>query len=277
MKSNQSQISWLHWPDGRRAETWSPFIGCSPVGEGCRNCWARREEDTRFRHLGRCGKDWNGKSYSFNTGPMFQGDEALAKPLRWREPRTVFVCPRSDLFHEGVSDGQIRAVWEVMLDTPRHRYVVLTKRPGRMKDVLRRPMAPTLPNVILGVSAWDQASADKMIPDLLATPAACRAVSLEPLLGPVDLWDYIHDLPTDGIPARLDWVIVGGESAKPRRNARPMHPDWVCEVRDDCEAAGVPWYLKQWGEWDHRGELVGTKASGRRLDGLEYLQFPEGV
>lgn len=268
------------------------------------------------------------------TGKVRLNDRALDQPLRWRKSRRIFVCSTSDLFHEGVPDDWIDRVFAVMALNPRHQFQVLTKRPVRARAYLTdsgRPRAieeaagawlgeeaecfvsnwingwsrpretphdhnPAdgtvqrwpLPNVWLGTSIEDQATADARIPHLLATPAAVRFVSAEPLLGPVDLGGYLPDLDCgDG----LDLVIVGGESGP---GARPMHPDWPRALRDQCVAAGVAFFFKQWGEYeadqigpeDARSisfppghvifRKVGKKAAGRKLGGEVWDQMPGG-
>lgn len=239
-------------------------------------------------------------------------DHIVTAPLRWKKPRRIFVNSMGDLFHESVPDEWIDKVFAVMALAPQHTFQVLTKRSMRTREyvipalahrigmaafemvlndhvsnpksqlgsgvVLRGDIphlqAWPLPNVWLGVSAEDQARADERIPDLLATPAAVRFVSAEPLLGPVDFenidivpwldsfrktprpdpdspnWPAIkYDVlrghvkgPDDINQTKLDWIIVGGESGK---YARPMHPDWVRSIRDQCAAAGVPFFFKQ--------------------------------
>lgn len=238
-------------------------------------------------------------------------DRELLKPLRTRTPTVYFVCSRSDLFGEGVQDEWIDRVYAVMALCPQHLFLTLTKRPERQRRWLTTdglkigsgvgaiagrtrgqvvlyeasvkllshgrnwgdagmPTWP-LPNVWSGVSIWDQDSADRLIPDLMATPTARQFVSAEPLLGMVSLnrihesftdegglhteiwescltgrrFDIWSDGDTDGWP-KIDWLIVGGESG-PR--ARPMHPDWARSLRDQCAAAGVPFFFKQFGEW----------------------------
>ena len=279
------------------------------------------------------------------TGKVELVDAALDLPLRWRSPRRIFVNSTSDLFHEKVPDEWIDRVFAVMALAPQHTFQVLTKRPERMRDyflgrrlnfgrasdVLHEMTHPCseddhdwavdqldafdasgrpLPNVWLGTSIEDQATADDRIPHLLATPAAVRFISAEPLLGPVDLTGIAIPRPdlrasvildvlngTGGLvrggPGRIDWVIVGGESGP---GARPMHPDWARSLRDQCKAAGVPFFFKQWGEWEPRRGFacpddlprdgwhhfdpecsmrrVGKKNAGRLLDGREWNDVP---
>lgn len=274
----------------------------------------------------------------------------LEEPLRWKRSRRIFVCAHGDLFHEAAPDAWIDQVFAIMALAPQHTFQVLTKRAARMRayasdpaavrriyeevcdlaletgagvlilpgtDASLAPPGPRifldrwpLPNVWLGVSAEDQARADERIPDLLATPAAKRFLSAEPLLGRIDLTrletfageriDALHGISLDYFDEatrrkpRLDWVIVGGESGP---GARPMHPDLVRRIRDDCDAAGVPFFFKQWGRWslerppegsywhDFRpseetlklGPMmwpVGKTAAGALLDGVEHRAFP---
>lgn len=234
--------------------------------------------------------------------------ERLEQPLRWRKPRRVFANSMSDLFHEAVRFEYVAAVFAVMGAASQHTFQLLTKRPERMveffawldakagvgqgegrdDDLLRlqflassakayaisTPIDPywPLPNVWLGVSVEDQATADERVPWLLRCPAAVRWLSMEPLLGPVDVGRYMGVRHEDewtadgvaitnpdqsladaaGVPfhdpwvAGVDWVVVGGESGD---TARPMHPQWVRDIRDQCADAGTPFFFKQWGEW----------------------------
>jgi protein gp37 len=200
-------------------------------------------------------------------------EDKIMEPLCWRASRRVFVNSMSDLFHERVPDEWLYYILAVVAASPHHTFMVLTKRSRLMLHRIRGSCATAwrecilrtqeslgiaaqvvdwpLPNLWLGVSVENQCAADERIPDLLATPAALRFVSCEPLLGPVDLYTWLPMLeieresrgPNDSY---VDWVIVGGESG-PR--ARPAHPDWVRQIRDQCKAARVPFFFKQWGEW----------------------------
>lgn len=268
--------------------TWNPIVGCSVVSPGCTNCYAMRFAGTRLQHLPK----YDGLTEPSKSGPVWTGKlefdgKALLEPLRWKKPRMVFANSMGDLFHEGCPDEWIDRVFAVMALCPQHTFQVLTKRSGRMREYLgnedtvervgaeRWRMAGPLPalerswplpNVWLGVSVEDQRRADERIPDLLATPAAVRWISAEPLLGPVDLNDLAPPRPLFGpltgycqrhfrhpghcdcpeAQPRLHWVVVGGESGK---GARPMHPDWARSLRNQCEAADVPFFFKQWGQF----------------------------
>lgn len=277
----------IEWTDA----TWNVVNGCSVTSPGCKHCYAMKQAHRVDCRRGLTEKTAGGMVW---TGEVRFNEKVLDQPLRWREPRRIFVCAHGDLFHENVPDGWIDRVFAVMALCPQHTFQVLTKRAARMRKYcsnLRNDDARwfaalqsvrtgegsfalqdahdrlddmgVLRNVWLGVSVEDQARADERIPDLLATPAAMRWLSCEPLLGPVmldrlptkDGWrdvlsgDY-HTGPAvicgePGDPT-INWVIVGGESGP---KARPMHPDWARSLRDQCAAAGVPFLFKQWGAW----------------------------
>ncbi|WP_020580162.1 DUF5131 family protein [Actinopolymorpha alba] len=303
---NQTKIEWTE-------RTWNPVTGCTKVSSGCDHCYA---ETIATRFAG--GKAFP-RGFAVTLHP-----ERLDQPLRWRKPATVFVNSMSDLFHADVPDEYIAKVFAVMALTPQHTYQILTKRPGRMRSLLnserfrvaaametaigyseapRNLFTWPLPNVWLGVSVESQKWADVRIPALLDTPAAVRFLSCEPLLGPVTIHEY-RDRPAD---PTIDWVIIGGESG---HNARPMHPQWARRLRDQCAAAIVPFFFKQWGAWAPVGEgeiaketdlhirrdgyawpitephgakdgtevvmrRVGKSAAGRELDGREWNEMPQ--
>lgn len=286
----------ISWTD----ETWTVVTGCSKVSAGCQHCYAERLAP-RLAAMGKAGytdKPWTAKNASEN---VTLHPERLEQPLRWKKPRRIFVTSMGDLFHEQVPDEFIDRVFAVMALATRHTFQVLTKRPQRMAEYLNARdwqlrvdqqivirflkhsprerdskfvwRGPVLPNVWLGTSVEDQRAADERIPHLLRTPAAVRFLSCEPLLGRVELpclngWDTAHAvkwlgwpiLGTDGI----GWVIAGGESGP---NYRPLDLDWVRSLRDQCLAAGVPFFYKQ--------------ASGPRnemdpyLDGEMWRQMPQ--
>ena len=280
--SANSKIEWTDasWNPIRARNLKTGKIGwhCEHASEGCRNCYA----ETMNRRLG------TGLDFKPGHRPdieIFLDEKMLLEPLRWKKPRMIFVGSMTDLFADFVKDEWIDRVFAVMALCPQHTFQVLTKRAERMRAycttidvaariVLASPSIPQvgrevmifnaiwpLPNVWLGVSAEDQARADERIPLLLQMPAARRFVSLEPLLGPIDLAQLGDHTMTinaftgeashllgmrDRTAGALDWVIVGGESGP---HARPMHPDWARSLRDQCATAGVPFFFKQWGEW----------------------------
>ena len=230
--------------------TWNPVRGCSIVSEGCRNCYAMR----MAHRSNRPGGAYEGLTRIGAHGPTWTGDvrvvrEMLDYPLKLRKPHRIFVNSMSDLFHESLDEIAIGEVFGTMAVAEQHTFQVLTKRPGRMKAILETARVcfdyhEPLANVWLGVSAEDQKTADERIPLLMETPAAVRWVSAEPLLGPIDL----ESVPS--MEGSIDWVVVGGESGP---GARPMHPDWARSLRDQCKAAGVPFFFKQWGKFTDRG------------------------
>ena len=255
-------IEWTH-PPGYRGESWNPVTGCTKVSQGCKHCYAERVFPRAYAATGRRFTD-------VQTHP-----ERLDAPLLRRAPTCWFVNSMSDLFHESVPDEFIDRVFTVMMRTLRHRYIILTKRPARMAAWISGAEARVrtalsemetaeargsgvwspwpLPNVWLGVSAEDQATAAERIPLLLDTPAAVRLVSLEPLLGPIQLLDPPNDIgeprfsylaQVDGEGPRLDWIIVGGESGPA---ARPCDVAWIRGIVRQGQAAGVPMFVKQLG------------------------------
>ncbi len=215
------------------------MTGCTKVSEGCRNCYAERMAKRLVGRYGYPARD--------PFLPTLHSYERLEEPLRWRKPRTVFVCSMGDLFHQAVPTSFILEVWKVMERCYWHRFLVLTKRPERMELLfsalpLGEIVLPMLPNVWVGTSVEDQATADVRIPYLLRCWSPVRFLSVEPLLGPVDLRRVEIG---DRIAAELlDLVIAGGESG-PR--ARPCDVDWLRALRDQCHAAAVPFFLKQLG------------------------------
>lgn len=255
----------IEWTD----TVWNPTTGCNKVSAGCKNCYAERMHK-RLQGMGQAKYQTD-----FNKGVQTWEDELL-KPLSWKKPRMVFVNSMSDLFHEDVPFEFVDKVFAVMALTPQHTYQVLTKRADRMEeyfkmineegdmnrwrlasmDVIDIDWASTdfenfpLPNVWLIVSVENQEQLEKRVPHLLRCPAAVRGFSCEPLLGRLDLRNWLMietdlDGNTRGF-GYINWVIAGGESGP---GARPMHPDWVRSLRDQCQAAGVPFFFKQWGEW----------------------------
>jgi len=295
-------MSKIEWCD----RTINPVVGCTRVSKGCENCYAEKmagrgilQQFPQYQEVNDGGK-WNHQT-------AFVASE-LEKPLRWRKPRRIFVCSMGDLFHESVPDEWIHAVVDVARRCPQHTFQLLTKRPERFAAFfdaypaayVGNPLA--LPsNIWLGVSVEDQATADERIPLLLRVPAAVRFVSAEPLLGPIAIDRYLSDwwhnrnsgVVTDDGPVestgRLAWLICGGESGP---GARPMHPDWARGLRDQCQEAGVAFFLKQNGEFADSGTIpasgvvevapgyemirVGKKQAGRELDGRTWEECPDG-
>jgi protein gp37 len=226
--------------------------------------------------------------------------DRLEEPGKWRKPQRIFVCSMGDLFHKNVKIEWIDQVISEITYDYEHTFLILTKRPLIALNYFNNSFPVTqdevLPNLWIGVSIEDQKTADERIPILLQIPAAKRFVSVEPMLGPVDIKWAISRNRLDigaGFLERgmfspgmetlrpLDWVIAGGETGP---GARPMHPDWVRSLRNQCQAAGVPFFFKHWGEYKEfiyapTGEKillrVGKEKAGHLLDGKEYREFPK--
>lgn len=269
-------ISKIEWTD----KVWNPITGCFPVSEGCQHCYAKRMAN---RLKGRYGYP---KDDPFSV--TFHPDR-LDEPLRWKKPSRIFVCSMGDLFHENIPLEVLKNIFKSMEScATNHKFLLLTKRPQRMVNWFKeyyRPqyigttlIDPNYPDTRIwaGVSVENQRTADERIPILLQIPAAKRFVSVEPMLGAVN----IYPTPMHKGTECLDWVICGGETGP---GARPMHPDWVRSLRDQSQAAGVPFFFKSWGDYieggcglkGHPMHDAGWSRKGRILDDREWNEFPE--
>lgn len=238
--------------------TWNPVAGCTPVSPGCLNCYAARMA-LRLQHMPNgTGHKYAGTAKRARDGrPVFTGKvntdpDSLDLPRTWRLGRIIFVNSMSDLFHESLDPAFIRQVFRVMEECPQHTFQVLTKRPQRVLELAAD--LPWPPNVWMGTSVEDARYIER-VRLLSRVPAAIRFLSCEPLLGP------LPRLPL----ARIQWVIVGGESGP---GARPMQEDWVLQIKDQCEAKRVAFFFKQWGG-------VRKKETGRELGGTTWDGMPE--
>lgn len=234
--ATQSSIEWTE-------STWNPVTGCTKISAGCLNCYAERMAK-RLRAMGQ-------RRYRNGFKVTLQ-PQALDEPYQWKKPRVVFVNSMSDLFHEQIPVEFIQRVFGIMNDNKRHTFQILTKRPGRVCELA--PLLKWSENIWMGVTIENNDYVGRA-DDLRLVNAAIRFLSLEPLLGPVP------DLELDGV----DWIIVGGESGP---GARPMKKEWVLEVKNLCERAGVPFFFKQWGG-------VNKKKAGRMLQGKTWNQYPK--
>jgi len=271
------KTSKIEWCDA----TWNPIMGCTPISEGCANCYAKRHI-ARFAGIN--------KGYPDRPDVVQCFTHRLEQPRGWKGRKRIFVCSLSDLFHEAVPAGFVYKIfWEMAL-CHQHTFLVLTKRPKRAIDLACHMNAHK--NICWGVSVENQARLEERWGAFCQFPSP-RFLSLEPLLGPI----YFDGLPTGSL---IDWVIVGGESGS---RARPCNPDWVRSVRDQCRAMGTPFLFKQWGEWAPESQLpyylgdtpsgqsyfpvkeahgerffrMGKHKAGRELDGAEHLEFPRGL
>lgn len=344
-----TSISWTMGDDGVLGKTWNCIRGCSEESEGCRNCYAKRiaarfsDPGQPYHGLAIMKRTAGGRSIPQWTGEVRMVPEHLADPLRWRKPRRIFVNSMSDLFHEKLTNEQIAAVFGVMGAAKLHTFQVLTKRAKRMREWFEWMLGAggpdlcdltcaaldksgfergcgsafdhleewPLKNVWMGTSVENQEAADKRIPELLATPAAVRFLSMEPLISEVDLdlprcdsceevtpivdvegghgttipWcaehdregSYGHWLHLDG---GLDWVIAGCESGP---GARPCDVSWLRSIRDQCASAGVPFFLKQAVEQLAHSTSTAEHAvaagdgSRRKAGGVIELPYLDGV
>jgi protein gp37 len=269
-----TKISWVRNADGTQGESWNPVTGCTQISEGCDHCWARA-----------MNKRFGGGDFSVKLHP-----ERLDIPLRRKKPTTYFVCSMSDLFHKDVPDDYVKQLLFTMDACYElgHLFLILTKRPERMKNIINSMQwwLKDIPkNIWLGVTCENQARADERIPLLLATPAAKMFVSIEPMLGKIDLRNISYGTyKLDALVreygneetkiscsfgmanlAKLDWVICGCESGAGRR---PMNIDWVRSLRDQCVQANTAFFLKQI-------EIDGKVVHMPELDGKKYAQLPE--
>lgn len=261
---------------------WQLIEGCTKISPACKNCWSLEKE----------------KRFGIPKEVVFH-PERLDRPLKRKKSTSYAIW--NDLFHEDVSFKQIDDVIGIISQCPQHIFIILTKRPKRaleffkwMGNQIKKLGFDSIPsqsnnpfdyysaleNVWIGVTAENQKTANERIPILLDIPAAKRFVSIEPMLGSVDLtqiylqpkkecvthnvlsgipydWDYEQEFPENRIDS-LDWVIVGGESG---HNTRPMHPDWARSIRDQCKEANTPFFFKQWGEWIKVGECGNNEHS----------------
>lgn len=248
--------------------TWNPVTGCDRVSPGCDHCYALTMA-ARLKAMGNVRYQVDGHPVTSGPGFGLQLHRDLVDvPRHWRKPAVVFVNSMSDLFHERIPFDFLAAVFQTMAETPQHTYQVLTKRATHLTRVAGR--LPWPPNVWMGVTVENQAAVRTRARRLLEVPAAVRFLSVEPLLGPVVLDSVLYG-PRDGYASpdsAIHWVIAGGESG-PR--ARPCDLDWLRSVRDQCQLAGVAYFLKQLGGWpDKRGH---EKAV---LDGRRWLEMPTG-
>ena len=232
----------IEWTDA----TWNPVTGCTKISAGCDHCYAERFSE-RFRGT---------RGHPFENGfDLTLRPERLDQPLRWRAPRMIFVNSMSDLFHKDVPDEFISKVCDTMERANWHTFQILTKRSSLMRNFLRRRYGRKSGPVHMwfGVSVEDSGKKSR-IQHLRDAPSGIRFLSIEPLLGRMGKLDL----------TRIDWVIVGGESGP---GARPMRPEWVREIRDQCEERNIAFFFKQWGGFR-------PKSGGRELDGQEYSDFP---
>jgi protein gp37 len=294
----ETKIEWTatRLPDGTALAgyTFNPWEGCQKVGPGCDNCYA---EARNQRFTG--GTNWGPHAPRRRTSAA-----NWAKPLKWNREafqtnirRNVFCASLADVMdnHASILPKWREDLAALIIATPNLNWLLLTKRIGNADHMLRQMFPAGVPkNIWLGATVVNQTEADRDIPKLLAVKArhsiTVAFLSMEPLLGPVDLRSIVPNFVeahfcTIACTARgdeeccmalpsLDWVIVGGESGP---NARPMHPDWAKSLRDQCQTAGVPFFFKQWGEWGHALHMKGVTAVSNAPARKGHVAHPSRV
>ena len=284
---SRTTIEWVARP-GTIPESLNMTSGCTKISAGCRNCWAER---MARRLAGQYGYPERPHHFDVTLHPG-----RLEEPLKWRKPRTVLISGMGDLFHKDVPTPFIADVWKAMYYAQDHTFLILTKRPERMQKVFTTfAKEMLLPNAWLGTTI-ELPEYSYRAQYLRETPAAVRYISFEPLLS--SFADY------PGVLDEIDWCIAGGESGP---GARPMHPDWVRVLRDQCQMTKTQFFFKQHGAWLHESQLVpanegqdmpfwekwcynkaktyrwpdgsisyrvGKTTAGRLLDGREWNEFP---
>lgn len=231
----------IEWTDA----TWNPMTGCTPISDGCKNCYAKK----MAKRLHAMGNHRYRNGFAVTLHP-----DLLDAPLKWKKPRMVFVNSMGDMFHEDIPLEYIQQVFRTMEEADQHIFQVLTKRSSRMLELSSQ--LPWPQNVWMGVTVESGKYAYR-IDNLKNTPAKVKFLSIEPMIGPV------NDLDLEGI----DWVIVGGESG---HNARMIKESWAIDIRDNCIASSVPFFFKQWGG-------PNKKKTGKLLEGEIWDQFPLAV
>jgi protein gp37 len=257
---------------------WNPVSGCTPASAGCANCYARELHNKRHKAYLE-GKMQNCPQYAEPFEKIQLLENRLDQPLRTRTPKRIFVNSMSDLFHPDVPEAFIWRAIEIMFNCQRHTFIILTKHAERMADILTSSAwwnNDTPQNIWLLVSIENQKAADERIPLLLQVPVAMRGVSIEPMLGPVDIeeWLHPHDFVLAGVRISwVNWVICGAESGP---NRRPFNIDWALDLKNQC-VDGVPFFYKQ--GYDHNPS--GPAYTGFKvmplLDGQVWDQMPEPV
>ena len=233
----QTSIEWTEL-------TWNPVTGCTKISPGCKFCYA----EVMTKRLQAMGVE----KYQAGFKKVRIHEDSLNIPYTWKKSKVVFVNSMSDLFHKDVPLEFIQKVFQVMKDNGQHVFQVLTKRADRLAEISH--LLPWSHNIWMGVSVEDDKVLDR-IDFLRTTGARVKFLSLEPLIGP------LPNINLDGI----DWVIVGGESG---HKARPMDPDWVLDIQEQCTTAKVAFFFKQWGGKN-------KKKAGRILEGKTYDEMPE--
>ena len=261
-------MSKIEWTE----KTWNPISGCTKISDGCKNCYAEKMANRL--------KAMNIKGYE-NGFAVTLHPEKLGEPLKRKKPTMYFVCSMGDIFHEDVPFEFIDRIIETVEYSPQHTFQILTKRPEIMKQyfedrllkskkwnwILKNGMPK---NLWLGVTAENQEQADKRIPILLDTPAALRFVSIEPMLGAIEIFSRVTGELQFAGDGSIDWVIAGGETGA---GARPLQCKWVKDIQEQCKVIEVPFFFKKWGKLAQSDKSL---IDGY-IDGVECRDMPESV
>jgi len=239
-------MSKIEWTE----QTWNPVTGCVKVSPGCKHCYA----ETMANRLQAMRAPGYENGFELSILP-----ERLAQPLKRKKPTIYFVNSMSDLFQQGVPFSFVDQVMDVIQQTPRHTYQILTKRSKIMREYFETRVVPA--NAWLGISVEDKKYGKPRIKDLQAIKARTRFLSIEPLL------EDLGRISLSGV----HWVIVGGESGA---GARPMEEDWVRNIKTQCERSKVDFFFKQWGAWGPDGKKRSKKENGRQLQGRTWDMMP---
>ncbi len=241
--TTKSQIEWTE-------HTWNPVTGCTKVSAGCKHCYA----EVMAKRLKAMGANGYQNGFKLSLLP-----ERLSQPIKRKKPTTYFVNSMSDLFHKDVPFSYVDEVFDVIRQTPQHRYQILTKREGRLLEYFQKVKVPD--NVWLGVSVENIKEGLPRIEALKKINAKIRFLSIEPLL------EDLGEVNFSGI----HWVIVGGESGN---RARPMKEDWVLNIQEQCDEQRVAFFFKQWGTWGADGVKRNKQKNGKLLKNRVHHSYP---
>jgi len=248
-------------------KVWNPVTGCTKISEGCEHCYAEMFAKRLQKNPNKKVAD----KYFYGFNP-FTHPESLSEPSTWKKPERVFVCSMGDLFHENIPFSFIAKVINVIKENSSHTFMILTKRPEIMAKFFNDygghiNLKNEYPNLWLGVTAENQQRANERIPILLQIPAAIRFVSIEPMLGPINIIKWTP-IPSEIIKnifftEKIDWIICGGETGN-NSTVRAMEYSWVTSLKSACDYANIPFFFKQWA----------GKSKISTIDAVEYKQFP---
>ncbi len=273
---NKKRMSWTLLNDHFEGASWNPFVGCSKISAGCKNCYAIPQAADLSKTVDAYKGITTRRNGKLNfTGVINLQPKQFQKPMKTKKPHIFFLNSMSDFFHPNADDVWRLEAIDIMRKCNRHLFQLLTKRSGEAARFFERHPSISLPrNVWLGATVEDAGNTHRIM-EITSIPAELHWLSLEPLLGP------IPNLKLDDVK----WVIVGGESGRPSNSLRPMKHEWVVDVQQQCSAANVPFFFKQWGHWTNNPlSAIDGKQSvenadtlvkgGEKLDGEVFHAYP---